>query len=254
MADTIDIFGKPVKKSTAGAVAIGGVIIIGLLVYRSKKNAAAAAAAAASSNQAPTTDQSQNALDPATGYPTGSVEDLAALQAEQGQYGYQYGGYGGGVGTGTVTGNPTAFTNNAQWAQAAEQFITGSSGGLGASDAVGNALGKYITGGELSPTQADIVNQAIAFEGYPPVSGPDGYPPAIRLAPVQPPPTGGSTKVTVPNVITMEQEEAFKVIQGAGLKVTGTHPIPGKILHVETESPKAGTKVDKNSTVHLVSK
>lgn len=246
MADTIDVFGKPVKKSTAAVVGIGAAVVVGIAIMRARKNSAAASATS-------TTPTDQTQIDPSTGFLSGSPEDLAALQAiDSGSFGV---GTGLGIGgTGTVgQGNPQAFTSNAQWAQAAEQFITGSSGGLGAGDAVGNALGKYITGGELNTSQVDIVNQAIAFENYPPVAGPDGYPPAMRTAPVQPPPHP-SNRVQVPNVITMEQEEAFKVIQGAGLKVTGTHPVHGKILHVESESPKAGTTVTKGSTVHLTSK
>ena len=191
MADTITIAGKPVKKQTlfigAGAVAIIG---IGVIRYRQQQQAAGVAAANAAAQDGTSPDLASEAIDPATGQPYGSAEDASALTAQagyitpfgSGQYGTTYlaGGY-------PVTGAGSGgFTSNAAWAQAAEDYIANTLGGDPVT--VGNALGKYITGGVLNDDQIAIVNQAVAFTGPPPVAGPDGYPPSWRTAA---PTTGG---------------------------------------------------------------
>jgi PASTA domain len=257
MADTFDIFGKPVKKEYVYVG--GGVIVVAgiVMIVRDKQAKAAAAAAAPADPGATAADSTADTsdLDPATGLPVDSPEDLSAL-ADQAT---GYYGSGGGVGT-TV---PTGFTNNASWAQAAEQYITGGSGGGGPSDAVGNALGKYITGQPVTSDQVSVIDQAIAFENYPPVAGTDGYPPNIRTT--TPPTTGGSggtgggstaaATVTVPNVANKTADQAESELRGAGLKpsisITAASSKPG-IFHIITKtSPAAGSKVAKNSTVVL---
>jgi hypothetical protein len=192
----------PVKKKTAAIVGAGGILIIGIVWYRTKQQNAAAATTA--------TDQSGN-IDPATGLPTGSPEDLAALQAQnQGQFdsssftggqvtGYTSSGqpvYSPGAGAfGSVPPNtgPGTFTSNGQWSQYAEQYLVDNAGGDAAT--VGNALGKYITGQPVTPDQTQIIDSAIAFAGYPPIAGPAGNPPGINTInpPVPPGGTGGGT-------------------------------------------------------------
>ena len=78
------------------------------------------------------------------------------------------------------------FTTNGQWAQAVEDYLVNTLG----SDAqtVGNALGKYVTGQPLTVAQQSVVSAAIAFEGYPPVSGTGGRPPAMNVTPAGHPP------------------------------------------------------------------
>ncbi|MEU9022343.1 hypothetical protein [Actinomadura sp. NPDC048394] len=191
MADTITIPGLgKTKKSTAYVLGGAAVLVVGVAWYRAR-NAPAAAPASSGGGAA----SSGDAIDPATGYVYGSAEDTAAL-GSQGSYlgaGY-YGGNGSNVSTISTT---TGFTTNAQWSQAAEDYLVNTVG----SDAntVGNALGKYITGQPLSADQVTIVNQAIAFTGYPPANGPTGYPPSYRTSnepPATTPPTTAPPAVT----------------------------------------------------------
>jgi hypothetical protein len=192
VADTITIAGKPVKKATLG-IGIAGAAVLGIGVYRYRKQQAAAAAAQAATDAttaAGTGAGASDQLDPATGFPYGSVEDASALTA---QAGYNYpvsagsgGGFpGGGGGGGTIA---TGFTSNPQWAQAAEDYLVQNTGAN--PQVVGNALGKYIVGSPVADADHSVINQAIAFEGIPPVPGADGFPPGIRTAPAQgtPPP------------------------------------------------------------------
>lgn len=172
---------------------IGGALalLVGVYVYRKKQSAAAAA----SSQTAGSGASPSAATDPATGYPYGSAEDTAALQASaMASYGGYAGGAGGGGG-GSLSTPPTStpgFATNAAWAQAAEAYLTQN----GADPTtVSAALGKYLTGQQVTDAQAAVIQSAIAFEGYPPVSGQDSYPPSIRQAPV---PTGGGPKPPPP--------------------------------------------------------
>lgn len=260
MADTIDIGGKHIKK-TYVYLGVAATAVVGYALYRRQKNASAAATPASSTTGTPgtSTDPAGNVgtINPATGFVYGSAEDQAALQsASAGAYG-GYGGYGGGYGgygnygNNNGTGYPQGFTNNAQWAQAAEQYITGGAGGAGSTDPVGNALGKYLTGGELTPDQVGIVNQAIAFEGYPPVSGPNGYPPSMRTSPNPPPP--GNTN-TVPNVMGQPAGEAFNVITAAGLSPHEDSPNIRPDWIINSQTPRAGTKVRSGSQVRYNAK
>lgn len=193
MAETVNIpgFGSTSKK-TAYLLGGGLVLIVGVAWYRSK-NAAAAPAAAAPSDGGST-------VDPATGFPYGSAEDAAALASQAGYISPSGGGGGGGGGASTAG----SYTTNGQWAQAAEDYIVNTVNGGSHADLVGNALGKYITGVAITADQVNIVQQAIAFTGYPPVNGPSGYPPSYRTTPSTPAPakvTGlkvtSTTKTTV---------------------------------------------------------
>jgi hypothetical protein len=184
-------FGE-VSKKTAVLVGGGAGLLLVILYYRSRKNAAAAAATAAAG--------ANTGIDPATGYTYGSPEDAAALAA-QGAYVTPGGSGGGGGGSATTI---TGFVSNGQWAQAAEQFMQ-AEGLIADPAALASALGKYITGQPASDIDMNLINQAIAFQGLPPVAGPSGYPPSINRAPV-PPPTdtppsggGGSDKLPPPS-------------------------------------------------------
>lgn len=261
MADTFDIFGKPVKKEVVYVGAgVGGLVVIALIV-RSRKQAAAAAAAATPADPNATAAYgaaTSGELDPATGLAAGSPEDLAALAAQSSGY---YGTSAAGNGSYGTTVPQAGFTNNAAWAQAAEEYITGGSGGGGPTDAVGNALGKYITGQNATSDQVTIIEQAIAFENYPPVAGTDGYPPNIRAT--TPPTTGGTggtgggstaaVTVKIPNVVGKDATAASSDLIQAGLKpkitFTAASNHPG-IFHIITKTqPAVGSSVAKNSTV-----
>lgn len=200
MAETIHLPGMgETKKTTVYMIGAGLVLVGGIAYYRSKKTAAAAAQAASVAQAGGTT------TDPATGYPYGSAEDAAALAA-QANYntGSGYAGYGYGNQYPYSGGQPgtsqTGFTDNASWAQAFETYATEN---LNANAAVvGNALGKYLTGQPLTSDQISVVEQAIAFEGYPPQAGTNGFPPSYHNIPSGGGNGGGTPPVKLPAVFT----------------------------------------------------
>jgi PASTA domain len=179
-----------------------------------------------------------------------------------GEYGYG-GAYGYGIGEGYGVGDPTAptvptqlATTNAAWAQAAENYLTNE----GQYDAatVAAALGIYITGSTLSAAQQSVVEAAIAFEGYPPVPGASGYPPAMHTSASTGQGGGGGTgtgsgkTVTVPKVTGGRVSAANVKLTLVGLKshLSGNRTA-GKAYYVASQTPGAGTKVASGTTVDL---
>jgi hypothetical protein len=203
----------PKGKGTIGGIKkeyvyIGGglvVIVFAAVYYRSKKQADTASATGN------VTDPAGNvctALDPNSGYCPGSQEDLAyqgtgASGSLVGQDSSSYVGgqiigydqYGNPIyssGPNQNTG-PGSFTNNAAWSQAAIEYMQGIDSNVDAS-VIAAALGAYVNGEAVTADQKSLVEQAIAFENYPPVAGKDGYPPQIKdvhtvIKPITPPTT-----------------------------------------------------------------
>jgi hypothetical protein len=208
--------GKMIKLPVIGEVKTGYVIaagvalvgILGVAYYRNSKNTAAAAASGTTA-----ADTATAATDPETGYPEGSPEDLAALEALNGggTYGDQYAtGYGQGSGTGelyydpadgqydltspyqaTTTTTPTAntgpgtFTDYASWVSYAEQYVTGYTQAQ-----IQGALAAAYAGVALSTTQLTIFQAATAVAGV----NPSGIVP--KTAPQAPGGTGTGTGTT----------------------------------------------------------
>lgn len=170
----------PMQKKTALMVGGGIVVLGGIVWYRHKQ-------AGSGTVDSTATDAE---IDPATGYPYGSPEDAAALQ-EQSSYVSPPAPSGGG-GSSYPTGG-TGFTSNGAWTQAVVEYMTGN-GLVSDPTALAAALGKYTTGSYVAPGSSDesLINQAIAVEGFPPVAGPNGYPPAINRNP----PQGGTSTTT----------------------------------------------------------
>jgi hypothetical protein len=146
-------------------------------------------------------------INPATGYVYGSPEDLAAMAAQGGSLGGGVGGSGGGGGG--SGGDPpigTGFTNNAQWVQSTIAGLT-NSGIIEDAAALSVAIGKYIAGQPVgdNTTARSLIEQAIAFNGYPPLAGPNGYPPSINTQnpvgepPVTTPPASATTALVPAN-------------------------------------------------------
>lgn len=167
-----------VSKKTALIVGGGAVLIIGVGYYRSKQAQKTAATASAGASVG---------TDPATGFLYGSPEDAAAL-ANQATYVTPTGAGGGNGGAATTT---TGYVSNGQWAQAAVQYMT-AQGLVTDPSQLSSALGKYITGSPVNAAEQSLIQQAIAFQGLPPVAGPAGYPPSLNTSTTTtPPPTGG---------------------------------------------------------------
>lgn len=153
----LPVVGHTSKRS----LMIGGVAaaaVVGFVWWRKRGSAPAAAAA--------------------------DVVDPGALDTPADPSAYQTADGSSGAGV-SLSGTGQA-TSNALWEQQAidllQQYSDHSPGDLSA------ALGKYLTGSHVvqGSTDEKIIHEAIAINGYPPTSGPGGYPPAIN----EQPPTG----------------------------------------------------------------
>lgn len=258
------------KEYVYAGVAVGGVILV-VVYMRSRQQSAAA-------NSALVTDPSGNqcaALSPTSGYCPGTPEDLAyqgtgvngtlegtnAASYVGGQI-IGYDQYGNPIysSNSQQSGVPGAFTNNAQWSQAALQEIADLEPNAD-SGVVAAALGVYINGQPATPAQVSIIQQAIALEGMPPVGGTNGNPPGIVTAPVTSGGgpgggTGGGTgggNVTVPNVVKDTVNAAHAELQKAGLtfNTDTAQDKPGFERIVTKQLPAAGKKVAKGTKVSL---
>lgn len=204
-------------------LAVGGVLLalaIGIGYYRSKKSQSAANAA--------------QGIDPATGFPYGSLEDQNALAAQGSSLPTQA---AGGSGTPSLNGSGVGFATNAEWAQSTEQLMQ-NDGLISDPTALSAALGAYITGSPIADdTEHSLISQAIAFGGYPPIAGPNGFPPAINTQPkvTPPPPTTRKQKST-----GNRQQTTTEFIKGTGLTVSQLislnpqYNFPKGIIHPHT--------------------
>lgn len=253
MADTVKLFGSPVKKTY---VKIGAVVLVaaaGYGWYRNRQAGQAAAAAPAAAGAGQVTPGDQYPPDGTTGNPSDpySTDPATGMtygdEAAGGYDGTGVNGLGGFFGNPGLFGGgsgfegPGEFTSNAYWTQYCEQ-VMGSTG----DDSISAALGAYISGDGVTATEVSIIEQAIAIAGYPPVAGTNGYPPSIKTAP-----SGGSAQVAVPDVIGRPQEDAYAILQAVGLKPKGSPVQPGKVLTVDSQSPAEGSHVPAGSTVTL---
>jgi len=259
MAD-VKIFGKSVPRWTVygGVIGGGGALVYAYVRNKNKAKAAAAATTANTSGGYCTyaygTDNQQfgygaygyGAYTDAYGYGSGG------LPGEGINYGY--GQYGAGV----PASYSTQATTNAQWSAAVVSALTNQGVGYTGQQVLG-AIAPYLAGQPVSTAQAQIVQQAIAVEGYPPVQGVSGNPPGINTASTT---SGGGTgtgqtstsNVKVPATVGQPQEAAFAILSAAGLHATGTPVVKGKTLIVQSSSPSAGTSVPSGTTVKLTSK
>jgi LysM repeat protein len=182
-------FGAVQKKT---ALVVGGIGVgLGVIVYwREKKLGELTSSATTATGE----------IDPATGFVYGTPEDLAALAAQGTDLGGNPptpGGSGSIPAGGTVG---TGFTSNGQWVQAVVEYMTSNS--LVSDPAqLSAALGKYITGAYIDPkdtASTSLVQQAIAVQGYPPIAGVNGYPPAINTHPASTTPPVTTPPSTTP--------------------------------------------------------
>jgi hypothetical protein len=185
------------KEYVYAGVAVGGVLLV--VVYMRSKSKAAATGATV-------TDPAGNvcaALNPSSGYCPGSPQDLSYTGTGSTLAGSNSASYVGGQIIGydqygnpiyssstSQTGVPGAYTNDAQWTQAALISLQQADPST-SSEIISAALGAYINGVAATSDQQSIIQQAIALQGFPPVGGQNGYPPSIKNAPAAttPPPT-----------------------------------------------------------------
>jgi hypothetical protein len=176
------------------ALLIGGVgssAVVGLFLLRKKSSTVAPASTATGTADGTVGNPSDpNSIDPATGLTYGEEasagSDYLSPGLQDTTQGPTYGatGYydpntGQWVYGNTGTGQAAAVTNQ-QWAQNAIAYL-GQSGGVD-TGALAAALGAYLAGQAVTTDQESLIDQAIAVEGYPPVSGANGNPPGIRVS------------------------------------------------------------------------
>lgn len=184
----------PVKKKTAAYGSLSAVVLVlAIYWYRARKASSSKAATGATGTAGTSTDPAGNVgtIDPATGYVYGSAEDTAALASAGTGTAYNTSGLGsgglsgyyyppGGSTQATAPG-PGNFADNAEWAQYVESYMISNLNADAAT--VGNAIGKYLTGQPVDPTQQNIIQEAIAVGDKPPQAGTGGYPPSIKTIP-----------------------------------------------------------------------
>jgi hypothetical protein len=223
-----------------GGIAVGGAGIAVYMYRKNQKQKAASAAAAATPTGAGNVNTTAGMAYGYSMYGYGGGLQYTSYGYGFGPYGL--GAYGGGAGeynygffgAGVNEEVPTQATTNAQWSQAAMTAL-GAAGYSGTT--VLAALGQYLLGGQLTSDQQGIVTAAIASEGYPPVPGASGYPPAMNTSA-----PGGQTTTTqtaVPQITGMSAGNAHNAIVAAKLipvadpnqkatdTVTGSSPGPG---------------------------
>jgi hypothetical protein len=254
MAD-IKIFGKNVPKWVVYGGVIGGG---GGLIYAYVHNKNKAAATTAATTTANTYGYGSYAYGSAPLYAYGTGVENYGYGAYTNAYGYGSGavpvdnayGYGS-YGSGISAIAPTQVTTNAEWTQQALSQLT-NQGYTG--QQVLSALGQYTTGQPVSTANQPTVAAAIAVEGYPPVPGAGGYPPAIKTAGTTGGGTGGGQtepNVKVPKVTGMLSDVAFAVLHTVNLghKDIGVKTSP--TTKVSAQSPVAGTTVPAKTIITL---
>jgi hypothetical protein len=192
------------------------------------------------------TSSGPDAIDPNSGIPY--AEEAGWVYNDQsGTWSYQ--------GTGSGNAGAGAFTTNAQWLQACEQYFVSNSLVSDNGVALTSALGKYLAGSPVTPDQETLIQEAAGIEGYPPVNGAGGYPPGIHLSSSQTTAGGGTTTaaatVTVPDVAGQKVGPAHNALVRAGLTVSNR---PDSNYTVTVTTPRAGTKVKAGTSVDITAK
>lgn len=236
-------------KQKVGPLPLGVWILIGLgVLWYFEHQKAAASSASATPNQQTDPAGNVGSIDPATGYVYGTPEDQAALAANDSGSSSP----GTGAASGGTSGAQTYADNNA-WGIAAVNYLVG----LGIDATTANqAVQQYLASQPLTTAQQGDINLVLAS----PIGPPPTLPGPVSTNPN--PVTGGGTSgsggtgqgtIAVPNVVGQPQEAAYAILSAAGLKASGSATVSGKVLTVDSQSPAAGAKAQKGSTVTLKS-
>lgn len=222
-----------VQKKTALYLG-GGIAVLAVIVwYRNKQ-------LGGTSSDAVTPEAEIN---PATGYPYGSAEDAAALAA-QAAYVSPSGTTGGG--SSSVPVSNAGYSSNGQWTNGVVQNLVGN-GLVSDPSQLSVALGKYITGAYATDTEVSLIQQAIAAEGYPPVSGTNGYPPSINRTPPTSTPTSKAVGAISARVTTPHKNGFTTSFHGAANAVRYQVTLDGKLWNEVSGSPFTISGLKSNS-------
>lgn len=254
----------PKKEAVIGAVVVGTLAVVH---YVRKKKATTAAPAATSADQYPPDGTTGNpsdpySTDPATGQTYGN--EATGSGGTFGAYGglggsNSSGGGGSGSGTGGTSSGGPPFSNNQAWSSYVLQTLEANNPGQDPG-ALADAIGVYLNGQPVTPTQQTLVFDAIAVGGDPPTAGTNGFPPKVQVTGSNGPGTGphptgppvAANQVKVPVTFGMRAEAAISKIEAAGLTVSTQPARNPKDTYVSTgSSPESGTRVAKGSHVTL---
>lgn len=181
---TVKVPGVGQVKKTYAAAGVAVVGVLAVVYYRSRHGAAAPAAAGTIASGTDPYPADGTVGDPTDLYSTDPATGITYGDEQAGfsNFGGFTGSGGSGDGSGggsTGDGSAPPFTTNAQWsAFALAQLVAGSGKNPGP---VTDALGLYVNGQAVSDAQKVIIDDAIAVAGPPPVAGPAGFPPSIRM-------------------------------------------------------------------------
>lgn len=182
---SVPVVGKMSKTGLIVTVA-AGVTVLGYVLWKKKKTPTAGTVTG-TPMVAPPNSYGYGTAMTGSNY-TGSAYGYGSAGSG---YGYQTGAYGGGDNTGGqygyyAEGDPNTPQTNAAWTQACVASL--SNAGYN-SETILAACGVYLTAGELTAAQVQVIQACIAAEGYPPTEGLQGFPPQMHTGGV----TGGST-------------------------------------------------------------
>lgn len=242
----------PVSKKWFIIVGGGAVVTIAYVSYKKKSAAAAAPSAAAADTTGTSALSGQPCVDE-NGNP-GVYDDTGTCQVDTSALGGYYAGSGAGGVSGVTT--PVAgtggFTTNGQWSQQVIMDVQSLGTGVDVPTLTA-ALGAYIAGQPVSAAQQSLIDQAISIDGYPPVAGANGYPPAMLNQPVAPPASTPATAMTgvakypAPTGLKVESIGISSALLVWNAETTQTPPPESYTVQVWTS--KGASKLAWESTV-----
>jgi PASTA domain len=245
------------KKYVIGGVVVGGLIAV-IVYIRIRNTAASTATAAATPDAGAAADPS---IDPATGLPyadetSGTIDPATGIPYAEESGGGDYGG-GGAYGSTDLDsqGYPigsaadlawqaqqtSGITTNEEWVQAAMGDLPGDQATIQA------ALLGVLSGQTVTTAQKTLFLEAVALNENPP----QGYPTPIKTSDTAAQPGTPATTVAVPNIVGQKVDQAGQLLAYAGFKskFTGNEGDPGNVWVVSSQTPRAGAKAAKGSTV-----